>query len=131
MIDLPPIFLASARATKTGTGVLAPSAVAGAQGTGTKDGGLAVPNILPEAQPDSSTPSTGDASQPETSDQPLIPSGDSQTSNDPATALEDLLNGGNKDSTTSNPLEPITSPLLDAVGDTVTGTLDALTPQQP
>jgi len=127
VIDLPKIFLASASATKTGTGVLAPTGVTGAQDLGSTADGLGVPSIIAPAGTDSTSPSTSGTSQAEPSDQTLIPS-DSQTSNDPATALGDLLNGGNKDSNTSNPLDPITSPLVDAVDQTVNDTLGALTP---
>ena len=128
VIDLPPIFLASASGTKNGAAVVAPNAQQGTSDSAVTLPGVDVTDVIDPSQSGGSSGSSGTSSD-GGDDASLIPP-DDQTSSDPVSALGQLLDGNSKDANTSNPLEPITSPLVEAVDETVNGALDTLTPDQ-
>jgi len=125
VIDLPKIFLASATAITAGKG----SQSGTDSGDATTVGGITLPSVDPSvtiapAHPatstDTSTPSVGDTD----GDQSLVPSGETTTKQNPVTDLLDPV------APITSSLEPITSPLLDAVDGAISGTLDAVTPKE-
>jgi len=130
VIDLPKIFLASASAADEGASVVAPNAQQGTSGNAvTLPGADDVTQVIAPAQPSDSSTSTAGPTNGGDDDKSLIPP-DDQTSSDPVTALGNLLGGGSTDANASNPLDPITSPVVDAVDETLNDTVDAITPEQ-
>lgn len=128
VIDLPPIFLASAAAHG---GQVARQVATSRPGTSASHPVVKAPSLaVPEVKAPASTTATDN--QPEASDQasqqPLIADGKT-TGSDPLTALGGALTGSNtpNSTSTSNPLAPVTTPLLTVVQDTVDGTLGSLT----
>jgi len=131
VVGLPKIFLASARNLARLTGdLLSPTALQPQAGTTftLPD----PPEVKAPAHPDSSVPTTAPSTGTATDDPTKITTGDqdASTSSIPD-AVGNLLNGGQTGTSGGNPLDPldpITSPLLGAVDDTLNATLNGLTP---
>lgn len=126
VIDLPPIFLASASTRVTSGRVVAPTApqvVAPAPALPT----ISLPDLsTAEAPEPSSQPS--DAGDDDGSEQPpLIPDDDDSTAKTPIEILGDAVEGGVATGSTS-PVAPVTGPLVDAVEDAVTDVTGATNP---
>lgn len=126
VIDLPPIFLASASTRLTSGRVVAPTApqvVAPAPALPT----VSLPDLstteAPEPDSQSSDPGDDDGSE----QPPLIPDDDDSTSKTPLEIVGDAVEGGVATGSTS-PVAPITSPLVDAVEDAVTDVTGATNP---
>jgi hypothetical protein len=130
VVDLPKIFLASASALASRAGdLLAPNAQETQAGTTLPQ--VKVSEVVSPVQAPTTGSSQAPSAQTSTDDPALIPANqDASTSSLPDT-IGDFLNGGQTSTSGGNvldPLDPITSPLLDAVDQTVDGTVGGLTP---
>ena len=128
VVNLPPIFLASARSLADAANALVKPAGSGQVATPTVPS-ITVPDGITTTQPTTDGTTDNTTAQEPTGTTPLIPSDGQNTSTSSLPdAIGDLISGTDtSDTNPLDPLDPVTSPVLDAVDQALDATLGGTT----